>query len=274
MGRTLHWTIKRTDGHPLSIGHFTAIDEIGQHFANAVHWTCETLSLSLTVLPQWSRFEKGEGGVDHAWSTIKTKYDTIVKTGVPPMMAYHRLVEEGYCRYISTNDTMPAVLNGFCKTAENDFNAFVVTVAMFKISMAFPELVITLYDEGRLLECPIIIQNNRARPDTKTIQCTIGYQLASGLFSPHVRQIDMQVNTDWCEEARRLWEIDQNYRDYNTNHWGIEQCIRSDCNFFCDYGDVLETPPVIQKKFWKLYPNLRKIADSVFSGEEGPYSSE
>lgn len=153
MGRTLHYTVinseKITKEEKLSMLKISDFFNSGD-FKDV--WTCENFYLNpKQYYPNWNN------GSD--WNKIEQRYAKLESEGLNSLEIIEKLIEEGLAK---ANDINPERIWGFTKVAGNEYNAFLVYMALITISKV-TKAKIRLRDEGEFLYGPVLIKSGKVK---------------------------------------------------------------------------------------------------------------
>lgn len=168
MGRTLHFTAKRTDGKNFTekdIGVMVLVSEKMNEEPIGNLWTCESFYLDpLNYYPNWEYWRKEErkDNPDWIWATIKLRIKTEQKENKTHKQIMLGLAKDKWIAFHAENFLREA--HGFCKTQGNELNSLMVFEALIKISQLDKDLEIELCDEGKFLYSGIKIKQGKCLP--------------------------------------------------------------------------------------------------------------
>ena len=171
MGRTLHYKIRPNPKHPLTDKDWECIDRMTEYFKKHFTWTCEQVGFStLNFHPLWKRWSEDSRlpNDEDGWEFVMTEFDRLREKSLSRLDAIRNLHKRKLIAVSCDNDTLDIQeADGFTKVGGNEWNAFLVTAFIVAVSRLVPNHEIELWDEGRFLRCPLIVENGLAKPDTE-----------------------------------------------------------------------------------------------------------
>lgn len=235
MGRTLHFDIKSVK-NKFTDKELETIYNVATLYSNKCQWTCETFHLDpYAFYPNWNKF-KTDNDADKAWGIVSARYKELETKGLHHNAIAKMLFDEKLVLF-HNNENHPAYgFHGFCKTGGNELNSLQVVMGCLAVTRVVKNAQISLYDEGKLLKCGIIMQNGLAKPSNENKE-QIAYLLSKALFDDNYKK----YKDEFIAEAKALYEIQEKFSVFGNKEWNdISNFVRpineKDFEEFPEYG--------------------------------------
>lgn len=209
MGRTLHYTIKPQNGQ-FTKRELEKLYDVGQVYQEKCEWTCESLDIQpYNIYPNWAN--TNDEGCKSGWDNLNQRWEILAKTETHPNTIAQQLVKDGIASFHDGHAKPQYGFCGFTKTGGNELNSVQVVMALLVASRIVKNAVVSLYDEGKLLRCPLLIKNGKAQPDVDRIEQQLSWLLGTHLFEKSYEHYQQK----FTNEAKELW----NYAHPHKEGW-------------------------------------------------------
>lgn len=285
MGRTLHYSITKERGMFSRQDKQAMIDIAEKYNSGTLKdiWSCENYYfIPYNYYPNWNGMFK-DVNPDEAWKQINGKWKELVVQGKADIDIYEELHASKYIQLFDHLDSNK--YQGFTKVQGNELNALLVYHALIELSLAIPNTMIHLRDEGHFLFCPVNIRQGKAKPLFSEMKETLRYYyelilLKDNDILPQINKHDLpagilkdlHLEDNPYDKAEIIKWINEKMRDMNEVYKRIKKHIISSYHCIHNIENHWFEPELLCRRINpKDFEDTKCDAGTLMAGFYGEY---